>query len=167
MKRNSHGRRDYATEQAIRLRAGPLFSKGCFPAAVARCLGVSRQTSSRWYHDWKRGGQAALRGAGRTGRPRKLCPEELRQLETFLIAGARAAGYVTDLWTLRRIADLVEQKFRVRYHRGHVWKLLGEMNWSCQRPEKRAKERNEAAIGRWLRYDWPGIKKRPVGGVHG
>src|SRR5713226_5076327 len=125
MKRNSRGRTDYATEQAVRLRAGPLFSEGHSQARVARQLGVSRQASSRWYHDWKRGGQAALRGAGRTGRPRKLSREELRQLEAHLIAGAQAAGYATDLWTLRRMADLVERKFRVRYHRGHVWKLLG------------------------------------------
>jgi transposase len=166
MKRNSRSRMDYATEQAIRLRAGPLFSKGCSQAEVARQLGVSRQTSSRWHHAWKRGGQTALQGTGSTGRPPKLDIEQLRQLESHLIAGARAAGYTTDLWTLGRIADLVQRRFRVRYHRGHIWKLLGQMNWSCQRPEKRAKERNEAAVARWLRNDWPGIKKRPVGVTH-
>jgi transposase len=166
MKGNSRSRMDYATEQAIRLRAGPLFFKGCSQAEVARQLGVSRQTSSRWHHAWKRGGHAALRGAGSTGRPSKLSGEQLQQLEAHLIAGARAAGYATDLWTLRRIAHLVQRKFRVRYHFGHVWKLLGQMNWSCQRPEKRAKERNEAAIARWLRYDWPRVKKPPAGGTH-
>jgi transposase len=87
-------------------------------------------------------------------------------LEALLIAGPRAAGYSTDLWTLRRIAEVVRRKFRVQYHPGHVWKLLGQLSWSCQRPEKRAKERNEATIRHWLRYDWPRIKKQPVGGVH-
>jgi transposase len=166
MKRNSHGRKDYATEQAVRLRAGPLFSRRCSQAEVARRLGVSRQTASRWHHAWKQGGERALRGAGRTGRLRKLKPTELRRLEALLIAGPRAAGYSTDLWTLRRIAQVVGRRFHVQYHPGHVWKLLGALNWSCQRPEKRAKERDEEAIHRWLRHDWPRIKKQLVVGVH-
>lgn len=160
MKRNSHGRMDYATEQARRLRAGRLFVRGCAQAAVARRLQVSRQSASRWYHAWRNGGETALRGAGRTGRPRKLLGDELRLLEAYLLEGARAHGYATELWTLKRIAQLIRRQFRVTYHPGHVWKLLEQLRWSCQRPARRARERNEAAIRRWLRYRWPRIKKK-------
>jgi transposase len=103
-----------------------------------------------------------LRGADRTGRKRKLSGDDLCQLEACLLEGARAHGYDTDLWTLKRIAQLIRRRFKVSYHPGHVWKLLGQLGWSCQRPERRARERNEVAIRRWLRYRWPRIKKKPA-----
>src|SRR3972149_5524339 len=77
-------------------------------------------------------------------------------------AGRGAYGYDTDLWTLKRIARVIRREFKVSYHPSHVWKVLGQLGWSCQRPEKRARERNEKAIARWLRYRWPQIKKRPA-----
>lgn len=160
MKRNSQGRTDYATEQQRRLQAGGLFAKGCSQAEVARRLTVSRQTASRWHGWWEAGGEKALAGAGRTGRPRKLTGDELCRLEAMLLAGAQAQGCDTDLWTLKRISQVIRREFKVSYHPSHVWKLLGELGWSCQRPEKRARERNEEAIIRWVRYRWPRIKKR-------
>jgi transposase len=162
MKRNSLGRKDYATEQRRRLKAGRLFAGGLAQATVARRLGVSRQTASRWQQWWRSGGVVALRGAGRTGRKSKLSRDELCRLEACLLAGPRCYGFETDLWTLKRIARVIRRVFRVAYHPCHVWKLLGQLGWSCQRPERRARERNQEAIGRWLRYRWPRIKKRPV-----
>jgi len=159
MKRNS-SRADYATEQARRLEAGQLFAEGLSQAEVARRLGVSRQAASCWFHAWQSGGQDALRGAGRTGRNRKLSRANLRHLEAILREGPQAQGYATQLWTLKRIAQVIWKRFRVRYHPGHVWKLLAELGWSCQRPETRARERDEAQIRRWLKHSWPAIKKR-------
>ena len=160
MKWNSHSRMDYATEQARRIEAGRCFARGLSQAQVARRLDVSRQSASRWFHLWEVNGGEGLRGAGRTGRKRRLSDEDLCRLETLLIEGPQAQGYETNLWTLRRIARVVEKHFGVRYHPGHVWKLLGQLGWSCQRPERRARERNEAAIRRWLKHRWPRIKKK-------
>jgi transposase len=151
---------DYATEQTRRIDAGRWFARGLSQAQVARRLGVSRQSASRWFHLWKADGREGLRGAGRTGRKRRLSDEDLCRLEALLIEGPQAQGYETNLWTLRRIAQVVERHFAVRYHPGHVWKLLGQLGWSCQRPQRRARERNEAAIRRWLKYRWPRIKKK-------
>jgi transposase len=160
MKRNARSRMDYATEQARRIEAGRLFAEGLSQAEVARRLGVSRQSASRWFHLWKANGVEALRGAGRTGRKRQLSDEDLRRLEALLIEGPQAQGYETNLWTLKRIATVVRKRFGVSYHPGHVWKLLRQLGWSCQRPERRARERDEAAIRRWLKYRWPRIKKK-------
>lgn len=160
MKRNSACRTDYATDQSRRLSASRLFASGMRQAEVARQLGVSRQTVSRWYRSWEGGARAALRGVGRTGRNRKLSQAQLCELEAILLEGPEKAGYSTSLWTLKRIAQVVWKQFRVRYHPGHVWKLLGELGWSCQRPESRARERNEPAIRRWLKHRWPQIKKK-------
>lgn len=163
MKRTSLKRRrraDYLTEQALRLKAGRLFAKGCSQAQVVRTLEVSRQSASRWHASWLTGGATALAGAGRTGRKTKLTESELRCLESILLTGAPAQGYETNLWTLKRIAQVIRREFGVTYHAGHVWKVLRQLGWSCQRPEQKARERNEEVIRHWVRSRWPRIKKR-------
>jgi transposase len=150
----------YAAEQRRRLQAASFFKLGRRPAEVARQLGVSRQAASQWFAVWKVQGKQGLRGAGRTGRPRKLSDDQMAHLKVLLLQGPQAFGYATALWTLKRIARVIRKQWRVVYHPSHVWRLLGELGWSCQRPERRARERDEKAIRRWLRDDWPRIKKR-------
>jgi transposase len=79
----------------------------------------------------------------------------------LLLKGATAHGFSTDLWTLPRVAEVIARTFGVRYHPAHVWKILRGEGWSCQKPERRARERDEAAIQRWRTDRWPHIKKRP------
>ena len=81
----------------------------------------------------------------------------------MLQRGPSAAGYSTELWTLKRMAEVIEKKFGVRYHPGHVWWLLEHLGWSCQKPERRARESDEEAIEQWRRERWAHIKKRPQG----
>lgn len=86
----------------------------------------------------------------------------MRRLEAILLEGASAQGDETDLWTLKRIAQVIQREFGVTYHAGHVWRILRQLGFSCQRPERKARERNEEAIRRWGRYRWPRIKKSPA-----
>src|SRR5436309_5013300 len=153
-------RRDFQALQQRRLQAAKLFRAGETLAFVARALHASRQSASRWYQAWKRGGLAALRAAGRAGRKPKLHRRQLEQVERLLCQGARAHGFGTDLWTLPRVAAVIERHTGVRYHPGHVWKILGAMNWSLQRPARQARERNEDAVRQWVRERWPAVKKR-------
>jgi transposase len=95
------------------------------------------------------------------GRPRKLDARQRRRLPRLLLRGAQAYGYRTDLWTCARVAAVIEKEFGVQYHRAHVSRLLAQCGWSCQKPERRAVERNEAAIEHWKRYKWAAIKKKP------
>ena len=132
-------RRDFQALQQRRLQAAKLFRAGETLAFVARALHASRQSASRWYQAWKRGGLAALRAAGRAGRKPKLHRRQLEQVERLLCQGARAHGFGTDLWTLPRVAAVIERHTGVRYHPGHVWKILGAMNWSLQRPARQAR----------------------------
>jgi transposase len=123
MKRTSHLRRrrsDHVSEQQRRVGAATLFRKGYSQAQVARELGVSRQTASRWAVAWDAGGKTALAGAGRTGRRCRLSGDYCSRLEAILLAGALAQDYETDLWTLRRIAQIIRREFGVTYHVGHV-----------------------------------------------
>jgi len=106
-------------------------------------------------------GEKALRAAGRAGRKRLLDEKQRQRLVARLLEGPERLGYETPLWTCERVAHLIEQEFGIRYHAGHVWKLLRQLGWSPQRPVGRALERNEEAIGEWKRKTWPAIKKKP------
>lgn len=155
MKPHSGVRRDFAGLEKRRLKAARLFAKGHSRAQVARTLGVSWAAAHNWYRTWQREGKAGLKAAGRAGRKPKLTPAQLAQVEGELLRGPLAHGYATSLWTLPRIAALIAKLTGVQYHPNHVWRILRAMGWSLQRPEHRAKERDEQAIVRWQKRRWP------------
>src|SRR5215218_2999958 len=148
-------RRDFAGLEQRRLEAARMFAHGASRAEVARTFGVSPQAASVWYRRWHQGGEAALRGAGRAGRRPRLSQAELDAVKQALGKGPQAFGFDTELWTLARIAAVIEQLTGVRYHPGHVWRILRRLGWSPQRP---ARERDEAEIARWREQEWPRIK---------
>ena len=153
-------RRDFVGMEQRRKEASRLFASGkMILSEISRRLNVSRQSVSRWYGQWKLGGAAALRGAGRAGRLPKLNKKDLRQVDKALRQGARAHGFNTDLWTLPRVAAVIEKLTGVEYHPGHVWKILGAMDWTLQRPAKRARQRNDEQVKLWLDQRWSVVKK--------
>lgn len=141
--------------QAIRL-----LKAGTHLSAVARAVSASKSSVFRWYEAYKQQGRAGLGPKPTPGRPPKLAAQQKRRLAKLLVAGPLAAGHRTDLWTLKRIAQLILQQLRIHYHPNHVWRLLQGMGWSCQKPERRALQRDDAAIAAWKRSRWPHIKKR-------
>jgi len=160
MGRRVRPRRDFAAMEKRRMQAVDLFEQGVRPAEIARQLGVCHQIVSDWRAAWRRSGRDALRAAGRAGRLPKLRPEELAKIESALAKGAQANGYPNDLWTLKRVAEVIERMTGVAYHPAHVWYLLRQgLKWSWQRPARRATERNEEAIRRWVKTRWPQLKK--------
>lgn len=129
-------------------------------SAVARQFSASVSSVHRWWQTYEREGARGLRPKPTPGRPSRLSAVQKEKLVTLLAHGPLRAGYRTDLWTLPRVAAVIRQHFGVCYHPAHVWKLLTGLGWSCQKPERRAVERDEPAIARWKRTAWPRIKKR-------
>ena len=127
-------RRDFHALELRRRRAARLFAAGEILAHVARVLQVSRQSVSRWYQAWRRGGPTALHGAGRAGRKPKLTAAQLAHVDHALREGPRAHGFATDLWTLPRVATVIKRLTGVTYHPGHVWRVLRALDWTLQRP---------------------------------
>ncbi len=144
-----------------RAKAAKLFAEGATQAEVARRMGVSRVSAMRWYRTWRKGGLAALATARPLGRPARLSVEQITRVEQQLLKGAAAHGYASDLWTLPRMAVVIERETGARYHPGHVWRVLRRMGWSLQRPARRARERDEQAIQSWRKRSWPRLKKTP------
>jgi len=157
--RRSRSRRDFAALQRRRLEAARLFAAGISQAEVARQLKAAPSSVNRWHQAWKRHGEVGLRRRGPPGSKPRLSQGQLGRLEQMLLAGPMAAGYSSDLWTLERVAKLIKDRFGLRYHRSGVWFLLHRLGWSCQKPAKQAKERDEEAIRRWLWKRWPRIKR--------
>ena len=144
-----------------RVQAIALFEKGFAPVEIAKKVKADRRSVRRWKASFLKQGHSGVKARPASGRPPKLAVRQKRQLEQSLLKGAQSAGYPTDLWTCPRIGDLIRKKFRVEYHVHHIGRLLRSMGWSPQKPEKRARERDEKAVQKWIRVDWPRIKKKP------
>lgn len=144
-----------------RLRAMTLLEQQFSQAEVARQLGVTQAAVSQWVRTHRRDGPEALKAKIHPGPKPKLDFRQLKRLERLLLQGPTRHGFATDLWTLSRIVELIRRTFGVNYDPSGVWHVLVRMGWSCQKPERRARERDEQAIETWRKNDWPNIKKRP------
>jgi len=141
-----------------------LLQQGYSQAEVARMVGVSPPSVQRWKEAMEQGGVEALKAKPHPGSRPRLTQAQWQQVGKLLQQGARAHGYPTELWTLRRVAEVIERHFGVRYHPSRVWVLLRRLGWSCQKPERRARQQDAAAVAQWRHKRWPHIKKRRSGG---
>ena len=141
--------------EQLRLRGVAMLHEGLSPTEVAAALEVGRATVYRW-KSRGRGKGAPIRPSGRK---LALTARRCRQLERILERGAVAYGFSTEMWTGKRIAQVIKERFGVQYHFKSIPYLLKSLGWSWQKPEGQATERDEAAIARWVWYKWPRIKK--------
>ena len=147
-----------------RVRAVKLLGEGYQPVEVARMLGVDRRCVRRWRRAHREQGKAGLGARPAPGRPAALSGRDKKRLTRLLLKGAQTAGFATDLWSCPRVAELIDAEFGIRYHADHVGRILHSLGFSPQRPERRALERDEAEIRRWVTEQWPRIKKNRAPG---
>lgn len=150
-----------AALEARRRRAAVCLGRGQGVCEVARRVGASPSSVSRWKAALRKHGAAGLKARPHPGPTPRLNTAQKRRLARRLLRGAVAAGYPNDLWTCRRVAHLIGRTFGVWYHPDHVWRILDGLGFSAQKPEVRARERDEQAILRWRDQDWPRLKKKP------
>jgi|SRR5689334_3673942 len=157
---NRKTKRDLDGMEQRRREGMRLLAQGVAQAEVARRCGVSRVSALRWAQQRGEGSGAAWKRRPLGRRP-KLNAGHRQKLEKALVQGAQAHGFLNDLWTLPRVAQLIHRQSGVRLHPGHVWRLLGRLGWSLQRPIDKATQRDEKAIARWKKHTWPALKKSP------
>lgn len=146
--------------EARRLRAWELRKKGWRPARIAEALGVTRGAVSQWFKRADAEGVTGLYRRKAPGAKPRLRDEQLAQLPALLEQGAEAHGFRGEVWTCKRVAQVIERKFGVAYTQQHVGNLLRRIGWSRQKPRTRASQRDETAIERWREETWPALKKR-------
>jgi len=143
-----------------RLRGIALLDQGWSQSEVAHSLGVTPAAVCQWAKARRDGGEAALWAKPHPGPKPKLNGRQVARLGKLLLQGPTRHGYATELWTLKRVAQVIHKHFGVTYDPSGVWHVLRRMGWSCQKPRRRARERDEQAIVQWRQQDWPRIKKR-------
>lgn len=141
----------------LRRAAHDLAVDGVNHSEIARRLGVARSTVNRWLARYELDGESSFDLI--VGPKGRLSADDLAKLPSELLKGPEAHGFDTPLWTLNRMGQMIEQVYGVRYTIAQVWRILKHLGWSCQKPERRAKERNEQAIASWVANDWPTLKK--------
>ena len=152
-----------AVLEARRREALALLTEGHSLNAVARWLRCAASSVMRWRNAVRRRGERAFQVGASPGRPPKLTKAQRRRLVRLLLQGALAHEYRTDLWTTTRVAEVIKRHFGIRYHPDHIGRLLHRLGWTPQKPERRALQRDEAAIARWKREEWPRVKTTPRG----
>jgi transposase len=152
-------RMDEATKK--RIRAGRLLQKGNTPAEIALDVGVARQTVYTWKALFDEGGIDALREVRLRGRPAKLDADQLEDLRRAILQKPTEHGFGTELWTLKRVGVVIKRLHGVKYSETQIWRILGALGFSPQKPDKRALERNEDVVQNWKRSAWPALKKKP------
>jgi transposase len=145
-----------AREERRRL-AFRLFQKHTPKATIARQLGVSYVAVWRWEERWRTEGAEGWREHEHPGAKRRLSLREQKDLTARLKRGARASGYPTDLWTLKRVAEVIRKEYEVEYTLSGVWRVLRALGLSAQVPLTIALERDETYIRKWVRTVWPEI----------
>ena len=146
--------------EARRLRAVDLLREGKSNTEVARLIGVDVSSVKRWKRAAAKGGNKALAAKPNRGRPPRLTPDQKQELAQIVRAGPRAAGFRTNLWTCRRVAQVIRERYGVEYHRDHVGRVLHALGFTQQKPQRRATQRDEAAIEAWRKSGWRRVKKR-------
>jgi len=142
-----------------RMRAAALLDQGWSQIEVAEKLGVSSTAVWKWAQALGQAGADGLKAKPHSGRTPKLTDRQLERLDRLLRRGPTKLGYTTELWTLRRVVEMIRKHFDVQYDPSGVWHILKRLGWSCQKPERHARDRNEDAIVQWHKKDWPRIKK--------
>ena len=143
-----------------RLRAWELHKQGWKQKAIASALGVTQGAVSQWLARGRDGGVAALRTRTSPGAPARLSAMQLAQLPALLARGAPAFGFLGDVWTCARVAEVIKREFGVAYHPDHVGRLLRTIGWTVQKPVEQATQRDDDAIAVWREEQWPEIKKK-------
>lgn len=155
--------RDLGAIEARRLRGARMLKRKVAQAEVARETGVSRQAVSLWAKQLVAvNGAIGKLKAKPLGRPRWLGTAQCEALGSMLLKGALASGFPTELWTVKRVRALVKREFGVAYSNTGCWELLRGLGFTPQKPERRALQRNEAAIVQWKHKGWPALKKTPA-----
>jgi transposase len=142
------------------MRALSLEHEGWSQRAIAEALGVSKAAVSQWLAAAEGDGPDALRSHPAPGPLPRLTVRQKRLIPEFLWHGPEAYGFRGQVWTCARIALVIAEEFGIRYHKGHVSRLLRELGWTPQMPIRRAAQRDEPAIQRWRAEVWPELLRR-------
>lgn len=152
---------DKAPRVALRIQGIMLSLEKYSVSEIATLLHVHRSSVHSWIVWWNEYGEEGLYEGHRSGRPAALSQPDRDRLIDIVDSGPVAYGLQTGVWSSPIIAGIIEDEFAVRYHPGHVRKLLKEMGFSVQRPTTSLMQADPKKQNKWTRYTYPNLKKKP------
>jgi len=155
---------DGAERVARRIHAVLLNHQRHTSGEISQLLGAPRSKVSLWLGQYESHGWEALLEGHRSGRPKQLTSAQLSDLDGIIDSGPVAYGFSSGVWTSPMIGRVIEEEFQVRYHPGHVRKVLKALGFSVQRPRRKLAQADPAQLNRWQRYTYPRLKKPLISG---
>ena len=146
--------------EARRRLAVARVEEGWSQREVAAFLDVHPVTVAKWVARFRDHGADALAATPTPGRPRFLTPAQEKKVLGWLADPPSKHGFRTDLWTARRVAELIRTRLNVAFHPHYLREWLRKRNYTPQKPARRAKQQNPVEIDRWLKDDWPRVQKK-------
>src|SRR5688572_3012763 len=125
---------------------------------VAQILGVHDRTVRKWIANYRKQGEQGLAAKPHPGLPPKLSPSQQARVLSWLRKNPQSFGFSTELWTARRVGQVIERKFGVHYNSRYLNAWLTARGISSQKPQRRPRERDDQVIQRWVRQQWPRIQ---------
>ena len=154
--RSSLSRKD---KEKRRLNAGKMFANGLSQAEIARKLKVTPTAVNQWHKAWDESGIEALKSIGIPGPQSELTAEKRKAFKKAILKGPESFGYETDLWTLPRLKAVMKKVNRIDFSEVWIWHIVRSLGFTPQKPQVKAKQRNEEAIALWKTKTLPGLKK--------
>ncbi len=130
---------------------------------VAEFLEVEPRSVQRWWSVFSERGWDGLASGGKAGRPRKLTPTQEKIVLRWLQDKPTDFGFDTELWTCRRLAQLIGEEWGIRLHPRYLSTWLRQRDFTPQKPQRVPRERRNEVLAQWLARDWPRIKKKRCG----
>jgi transposase len=160
MRKDDARKLDHKTLEEMRLRIVRRMQGGESPEKLAKALGLNRSTVYGWLSQYRHGGWDALKAKPLTGRPPKVTGKQLKWVyDTVTQKNPMQLKFAFALWTREMVATLIKDKFKIKLSAVSVGRLLAQLGITAQKPLHRAIERDEALVQKWLRYEYPKIKK--------
>lgn len=153
--------REGAYRVARRLHAVALSMEGRTAPEIANTLKVHRSKVCLWLRNWQQEEMDGVLEEHRCGRPPQLSERQRQELADILDSGPLAYGFTSGVWTCPMVVRVIEDEFSISYHPAHVSRLLHELGFSVQRPKKVLAKADKSLQSRWVRYDYPSLKKKP------
>ena len=166
MRKDDARKLDHQTLEAMRERAVRRVQEGESPEVVAKIFGIGRTAMYRWLSQYRQGGWSALKAKPLFGRPPKLDDKKLKWIyDTVTQKNPLQMKFTFALWTREMVVTIIKDKFKIKLSAASVGRLLAQLGITCQKPLHRAIERNEALVQKWLKTEYPKIKRAAK--VHG
>ena len=127
---------------------------------VAEFLSVDVSSVRRWVRTFRRRGWTGLAAEPPSGRPGKLTRTQEKIVLRWLADSPTEFGFATELWSAARVAELIREEWGVHFNTRYLPRWLKLRGFSCQKPQRVPRERDDDVIAAWVQTDWKRIKKK-------